>query len=89
MLLDLKNPEKVLCRAPYPILEPDYWYENDYKPGIVYASGAVVKDGKLLVYYGGGDKYIGLASIELDKLLESLKKNQDIKLKKEQNFKVE
>jgi len=82
MLLDLKNPEKVLYRAQHPILEPDAWYENDYKPGIVYANGAVVKDGELYVYYGGGDKHVAVAQISLDELLEDLKNNKDIKLKK-------
>ncbi len=86
LLLDLKDPQKVLYRAPAPILEPDMWYENDYKPGIVYASGAVVKDGKLLVYYGGGDKYIGVASIKLNELLEHLKQNKAVHLKKEQTI---
>ncbi len=81
MLLDLKDPEKVLYRAQNPILEPDEWYENDYKPGIVYVSGAVVKDGNLLVYYGGGDKYIAVASIELNELLDSIKQGKVVKLK--------
>ncbi len=85
LLLDLKDPEKVLYRASRPILEPDLWYENDYKPGVVYACGAIVKDGKLLVYYGGGDKYIALASIQLEELLDDLKKNKAVKLKKEIN----
>ncbi|MFA6251320.1 MAG: hypothetical protein WC603_01705 [Candidatus Paceibacterota bacterium] len=82
MLLDLKNPEKVLYRAQHPILEPDEWYENDYKPGIVYANGAVVKNGELFVYYGGGDKHVAVASIALDELLDDLKSNRDVKLKK-------
>jgi predicted GH43/DUF377 family glycosyl hydrolase len=89
MLLDLKDPEKILYRAPSPILEPDYWYENDYKPGIVYASGAVIKDGKLFVYYGGGDKYIGLATVRLEELLKDLKQNKPVKMKKEKLFKPE
>lgn len=80
LLLDLNDPEKVLHRAQGPILEPEEWYENDYKPGIVYANGAVVKDGELLVYYGGGDKHIAVAYINLDLLLESLKNNKQIKL---------
>lgn len=81
LLLDLNDPEKVLHRAQRPILEPSEWYENDYKPGIVYANGAVVKDGELLVYYGGGDKHIAVAHIRLETLLESLKNNKPIKLK--------
>lgn len=81
LLLDLNDPEKVLYRSNHPILEPDLWYENDYKPGIVYANGAVVKNGQLLVYYGGGDKFVCIASIPLDQLIASLKNDKIIKLK--------
>lgn len=86
MLLDLKNPRRVLYRARCPVLEPDEWYENDYKPGVVYANGAVVRDGVLYVYYGGGDKHIGVASMELDKFLEGLKNDYGVKLKKRRRF---
>ncbi|MFA5773571.1 MAG: hypothetical protein WC908_02785 [Candidatus Paceibacterota bacterium] len=89
LLLDLKNPEKVLYRAQHPILEPEEWYENDWKPGIIYASGAVVKDGKLLVYYGGGDKHIGVASIMLSDLINSIKKNGRVKLEKNKELRFE
>lgn len=82
LLLDLNNPEKVLYRAGSPILEPDFWYENDWKPGIIYASGAIVRNGELFVYYGAGDKHIGVASIKLNELLESMKKNGKVKLTK-------
>lgn len=88
MLLDLKDPSIVICRASRPILEPDEWYENDWKPGIIYASGAVVKNNKLIVYYGGGDKYIGVASIGLSELLNSMKKNSPIKLEKNKKLKL-
>ncbi len=87
MLLDLEDPNKVICRSQRPILEPEKWYENDWKPGIIYANGSVVKEGKLFVYYGGGDKYIGVASIELKQLLNSMKKNIQVKLTK--NKKIE
>jgi predicted GH43/DUF377 family glycosyl hydrolase len=82
MLLDLKNPSVVLYRAENPILSPDEWYENDYKPGVIYASGAIIKDGKLFVYYGGGDKYIGVASIELSELINSMKEKKTVTLEK-------
>ena len=83
ILLDLKDPQKVLYRAQRPILEPDVWYENDWKPGIIYASGSIVKDGKLFVYYGGGDKRIALATIKLQDLIKSMKENGKVKLEKE------
>ena len=89
LLLDLKNPERVLYRAQHPILEPDKWYENDWKPGIVYASGATVKNGKLFVYYGGGDKHIGIASIKLSDLTDSMKKNGAVKLEKNKSLEFE
>ncbi len=89
LLLDLKNPEKVLYRAQHPILEPDAWYENDWKPGIIYASGAIIKNKKLLVYYGGGDKHIGIASIMLSDLIDSMKKNGAVKLEKNKSLKFE
>lgn len=85
MLLDLKDPSKVIARAMHPILEPTEWYENDYKPGIIYASGAVVKDGKLFVYYGGGDRHIGVATLDLNVLLKSIKSGGSAHLKKIKN----
>ena len=81
LILDLKNPEKVLYRSNEPILEPDEWYENDSKPGIIYANGAIIKDGNLMVYYGGGDKYVGVASVNLNEFLKGMKENKPVKLK--------
>ena len=76
LLLDPKDPRKILYRSRYPILEPDEWYENDWKPGIIYASGAVVKDDTLFIYYGGGDKHIGVASANLHDFVSKLMKNE-------------
>jgi predicted GH43/DUF377 family glycosyl hydrolase len=84
LILDLRDPTKVLYRSPYPILEPEEYYENNgYKWGVVYSCGAVVKDGVLFVYYGGADKVIGVATVKLNDLLEDLKKHKAIKLKKQ------
>ena len=70
LLLDLKNPKKVIARSPAPILAPDTWYENDEKPGVVYACGATIDKETLFVYYGGGDKYVCVAKTPLKKLLD-------------------
>ncbi len=82
MLVDPNDPRKILYRSPYPILEPDEWYENDWKPGIIYASGAVVKEDTLFIYYGGGDKYVGVAYTNINDFVEKLKKNEHIVLSK-------
>jgi predicted GH43/DUF377 family glycosyl hydrolase len=76
MLLDLKDPTKVLYRAKEPILVPNKHYENNgYKSGVIYASGAIVKDDNLLVYYGGADSYVCVAYAKVNKFLKDLKQN--------------
>lgn len=72
MLLDLVDPTKIIARAQAPVLSPDELYENHGKPGIVYAGGAVVHNGKLFVYYGGADKVICVATASLDDFLNEL-----------------
>jgi predicted GH43/DUF377 family glycosyl hydrolase len=68
LLLDLKDPSKVIARSPAPVLLPDKWYENDFKPGVVYACGAVLDRDMVYVYYGGGDKHVCVASAPLKEI---------------------
>lgn len=82
MILDLKDPTKVIYRSKEPILEPEEWYENEgYKRGVIYSCGAIVKDGKLFVYYGGADKVSCVATADLDKFLQELIHHKVPKLK--------
>jgi beta-1,2-mannobiose phosphorylase / 1,2-beta-oligomannan phosphorylase len=75
MILDANDPTKILYRSQSPILEPDFSYENSgFKSGVVYSCGAVVKDGELYVYYGGGDSVTCVAMARLDRFLDDLKK---------------
>lgn len=82
MLLDLNDPTKIIRRAAEPVLEPEEDYENGgFKAGVVYVSGAVVKNGELLVYYGASDSYIGVAHASLEEFLRALTKGAAPKLK--------
>jgi predicted GH43/DUF377 family glycosyl hydrolase len=74
MMLDLKDPRKILARTRQPILEPEADFERRglYPHGVVFPCGNVVKDGRLFVYYGGADKYIGVATADFAKLVESV-----------------
>jgi predicted GH43/DUF377 family glycosyl hydrolase len=82
MILDLKDPTKILYDSNQPILAPDLWYENEgYKSGVVYSCGAVIKDGELFVYYGGADKVSCVATANLDKFLKELVNSNVSKLK--------
>lgn len=81
MLLDLNDPTKVLYRSNSPILEPETWYENEgFKAGVVYPCGAVIKDDILFVYYGGADSHVCVATAQLEKFLEHLKRQEEISL---------
>jgi len=81
ILLDLNDPTKVLYRSQNPILEPEEDYENNgHKWGVIYCCGAVVKDEDLFVYYGGADKFVCVASIKLQDLIDDLKADKTIKL---------
>jgi len=82
ILLDLMNPETTLMRSSKPILEPDEPFQsNGFKPGIVYVSGAVVKDGTLFIYYGVADNYICVAWANFDEFLNDLVQQTKPKLK--------
>lgn len=88
MVLDFKDPTRILYRLPGPILEPDEHYENNgFKSGVIYSCGAVVKAGELFVYYGGADSVVCVASIKLSDLVNDLLKNKAVKLKKGRLFK--
>jgi predicted GH43/DUF377 family glycosyl hydrolase len=49
---------------------------------VVYSCGAVVKDGKLFVYYGGADKVSCVATADLEKFLKELISSSATKLKR-------
>ena len=73
MLLDLADPKKVIGRSRYPLLEPEVMYEKigDVN-NVVFPCGAVVKDNRLLVYYGGADKVVGVAVGEVEEIVFGL-----------------
>jgi beta-1,2-mannobiose phosphorylase / 1,2-beta-oligomannan phosphorylase len=81
MLLDLKDPTKVLHRSNTAILEPNEWYENEgYKSGVAYPCGAVAFNNKLHVYYGGADTVVCVATAPMDDFLGKLQSNENAEL---------
>ena len=77
MLLDFKKPvgEKVIYRSEKPILQPEEDYElHGTTSRVVFSCGQAVIGNRLLIYYGGADKVIGLATANLDQWLQYLKK---------------
>jgi predicted GH43/DUF377 family glycosyl hydrolase len=75
LLLDLDDPKKVIARTREPILEPETEFEKlGVVPNVVFPDGAIVHEGKLLVYYGGADRVSCAANAPLDEFLEELEK---------------
>ncbi|MCE5184660.1 MAG: hypothetical protein LLF76_00850 [Planctomycetaceae bacterium] len=73
VLLDLQDPGKVLHRAPDWLIQPEEDYELDgYYQGCIFPCGNVVVRDTLYVYYGGADKYIGVATCPFTALVEHL-----------------
>ena len=72
MVLDKKDPEKVIYRPDEPCLTPQTWYEG----AIAYPSGAVIAKGKLFVYYGAADYHVALATIDLKEIKNAVKSGE-------------
>jgi predicted GH43/DUF377 family glycosyl hydrolase len=72
LMLDLADPRRVIARTPRPLLSPEAKCERHglYPHGVVFPTGNVVVDGRLFVYYGCADKYVGVATADFDRLVD-------------------
>ncbi len=71
VLLDLDDPTKVIHRPKEPIFWPEeLWELRGDVPNVVFSCANPVVDGTVYVYYGGGDHVVGLATCQLDELLD-------------------
>ncbi|MFH1308036.1 MAG: hypothetical protein ABIH72_04245 [archaeon] len=75
-LFDLKNPRKLIAKAPFPVLYPMMRYEKsvfDHRK-IIFPSG-IVKDGKdIIIYSGGGDGVVSAKKMPLEEIMRQLKR---------------
>jgi beta-1,2-mannobiose phosphorylase / 1,2-beta-oligomannan phosphorylase len=72
-LLDLKYPSLVLYRTHDPLLEPEMPYEREgIVSNVVFPCGAVMIKGQLYVYYGGADKFVGVATLDMKVIVRGL-----------------
>lgn len=71
-LMDLDDPSKVIGRSSEPILMPNEYEREGYVPNVVYTCGALLYNGTLIIPYAASDTTAGIATVELNPLLESL-----------------
>ena len=70
LLLDKDDPERVLYRSEKPVLEPTTDYERFGRvPNVVFSCGAILMDNQLLIYYGGADTVVCVATYDLSELI--------------------
>ncbi len=73
LLLDFEDPARVRFRTADWLLQPEESYEMEgFYPGVCFPCGKFVHNGTLFVYYGGADRYVCLATVEMDDLLSEL-----------------
>lgn len=69
MLLDLNDPSIVRYRTYDWIMQPETSYELEgFYPGVCFPCGKAIIGNTLFVYYGGADKYIGVATCPVKEL---------------------
>jgi predicted GH43/DUF377 family glycosyl hydrolase len=70
-LLDRDDPTKVLNRPKSPVLEPEEpWELVGDIPNVVFTCGTAEMGDDYLIYYGGADKVIALATANKQELLD-------------------
>jgi len=59
---DPANPARVLSRSEAPVFVPEAaWEKTGQVPNVVFVEGMIRRGGRWLLYYGGADKYVGVA----------------------------
>jgi predicted GH43/DUF377 family glycosyl hydrolase len=65
VLFDKNDPSKVLARADAPVFTPEeQWEKVGQVPKVVFVEGLVRTGKRWLFYYGGADKYVGVAEAQ-------------------------
>ena len=73
VLLDLKDPRKIIGRTNGPLLVPEESYElSGYVPNVIFPTGALVEKNTLTIYYGAADTTVCSARVNLTDLIFSM-----------------
>ncbi|HJQ23139.1 MAG TPA: glycoside hydrolase family 130 protein [Blastocatellia bacterium] len=64
VLFDKRDPTKVIARADLPVFRAEReWERVGQVPNVVFVEGMVRDGGRWLFYYGGADKFVGVAAV--------------------------
>lgn len=79
-ILNIDDPSKVLYRCQNFLLTPEEWYEErGFVPNVCFPC-ATLQDGdtgRIAIYYGCADSYVGLAFTTADTVVDYIKANSN------------
>ncbi|MEM1737990.1 MAG: hypothetical protein QW325_04300 [Nitrososphaerota archaeon] len=79
LLLDLKDPRRVLRRTRYPLMVPEEFYERyGNVPNVVFPTSALKQRDGLRIYYGAADTTCCLATVKIRDILMAMDGMQEI-----------
>lgn len=74
LLLDLRDPSKVLARSAEPIMEPLMPYEQaGFFGNVVFSNGHYVEGDAICLYYGASDEVVCGARLSIEQILQTLR----------------
>jgi len=66
-VFDREDPRKLLWRSDQPVFQPEkHWEKAGQVPKVVFVEGLVKQNGRYLFYYGGADKFVGIAEAPMN-----------------------
>ncbi len=80
-ILDIDEPSKVKYRCENFLLTPEEWYEErGFVPNVCFPCATIhdSESGRIAIYYGAADSYVGLAFTQLDEIVDYIRSNSKV-----------
>lgn len=80
-ILDMDEPSKVLYRCENYLLTPETWYEErGFVPNVIFPCATLsdTETGRIAIYYGAADSYVGLAFTTVDRVVSYIKEHSSV-----------
>lgn len=81
-ILDIDDPSIVKYRCQNYLLTPEEWYEErGFVPNVTFPCATLhdAESGKIAIYYGAADTYVGLAFTTVDRIVSYIKENSVVR----------
>ncbi len=72
VLLDLKDPGRVLAKLKAPLIQSEAEEREGYVPNVVYTCGAIIHNGNLVVPYAVSDSASTVATVPVDAVIAAM-----------------